>query len=467
MKVMSLAREGAQLIPVEVELLLIPGLPQIHFLGLPDQVIRESIHRIKSAIRQQGFEFPKTKQILVNIRPQHIKKSSRGVELAVAAALLWETDQLPRPLLQNQYYIYGELGLSGEVFEPEDLREFDAGSEATVLTGVGEAPMSFQRHRIDCLKNLNQPSTTAADTESFQPLRPEAGLNISFPKTQARLLQILALGQHHALLAGPAGSGKSTLARSLISFVADPRKEDLCRRKISWPPLIMPHHSISSLSLIGGGVPPKPGEISKADGGLLVMDELLEFSSACQEALREPLEEGVVRVSRGLKSETFTARFQLVATTNLCPCGQWVPGGPEIHCRFARHRCSSYQQKLSGPFLDRFEILYFTKKSQASAAVREDSVAGYSGRKILEVITRARQWRNQAGARPASAQRFDSFVRKHIWPKEFSSRRRQQAAFRVALTLADLEQSEIVKPCHVDEALALTVLPFEKMNRGF
>ncbi len=463
---MSLARESSKLIPVEVELILIPGLPQIHFLGLPDQVIRESIHRIKSAIRQQGFEFPKTKQILVNIRPQHIKKSSRGVELAVAAALLWETGQLPQPLSQNYFYIYGELGLNGEVFQPEDLREFDGAPDTTVLTGVGPGLMGFQRHRIDCLKNLNQPIQMQADLDSFQPVRPTEGLGMVFPKAQARLLQILALGKHHTLLAGPSGSGKSTLAKALISFLADPAKEDLCRRKINWSPLVMPHHSISALSLVGGGVPPKPGEISKADGGLLVMDELLEFSPACQEALREPLEEGLVRVVRGLRSETFASKFQLLATTNLCPCGQWVPG-TDLVCRFARHKCTSYQQKLSGPFLDRFEILFFTKTSNAFHPAKKITDESVTGHAILETVQAARRWQSEKGQSLQAEERFDPFLRQHLWPKEFSSRRRFKAAYQVALTLADLDQCVTVRPDHIDEALELAVNPFDKMSQGF
>ncbi len=466
MKVMSLAREGSKLIPVEVELILIPGLPQIHFLGLPDQVIRESIHRIKSAIRQQGFEFPKTKQILVNIRPQHIKKSSRGVELAVAAALLWETGQLPKPLAQNYFYVYGELGLNGEVFQPEDLREFEGDADSTVLTGTGLGLMGFQRLRIECLKNLNQPLQMPADLDSFQPVRPTEALDLIFPEEQARLLQILALGKHHALLAGPSGSGKSTLAKAVVSFLEDPSKEDLCRRKINWSPLRIPHHSISALSLVGGGVPPKAGEITQADGGLLVMDELLEFSSACQEALREPLEEGLVRVVRGFKSETFASKFQLLATTNLCPCGQWIPGS-DLACRFARLKCMSYQQKLSGPFLDRFDILFFTKKSNSFHPSKKASDQGVQGHAILERVQACRQWRFEKGPSLLQSDRFDSFLRQNLWPKEFSSRRRFKAAYKVAITLADLDQSVAVKPYHVDEALQLAVHPFDKMSQGF
>ncbi len=325
--------------------------------------------------------------------------------------------------------------------------------------------MGFQRHRIDRLKNLNQPTAVPADTESFQPIRPKEGLTLEFPKEQARLLQILALGKHHALLAGPAGSGKSTLAKALVSFLEDPNKEELCRRKINWSPLINPHHSISALSLVGGGVPPKPGEISKADGGLLVMDELLEFSPACQEALREPLEEGLVRVARGFKSETFAAKFQLVATTNLCPCGQWVPGA-DVNCRFARHRCVSYQQKLSGPFLDRFEILFFTQKSQAYHP-GITSTKGISGEDLLASIQDARKWRREVGIKTAPRERFAPFIRQHLWPKEFSSRRRFKAAFQVSLTLADLDHSISVSPSHIDEALQLTVQPFDKMSQGF
>lgn len=457
MKVKSLALEGTQLRPVEVELVLIPGLPQIHFLGLPDQIIRESIHRIKSAIRSQGFEFPKTKQILVNIRPQHIKKSSRGLELAVAAALLWETGQLPRPLEQDNYFVYGELGLSGEVYEPEDLREFTGGTNVTVLTGSSREAMLFDRHCAETLQNITQPEVRPARNENLKAERPTEALQIKFPKAQGRLLEILALGGHHALLAGPAGSGKSTLAKSLLTFMETPSLQEMIRHRQSWRPLIAPHHSISALSMIGGGVPPKPGEISKAHGGLLIMDELLEFSPAAQEALREPLEEGSIRLTRGLKSETFFSRFQLLATTNLCPCGQWVPG-TDPNCRFSKGRCVSYQQKLSGPFLDRFEVLFFTSKSSKGTQ--------YLGQDILDRVESARQWRRQQKFETA-ASRFDLFLRNNIWPKEFSSRRRQNAAFKVALTISDLEKSPLVKPEHVEEALSLSVYPFEKLARGF
>lgn len=457
MKIKSLAREGTQLKPVEVELILIPGLPQIHFLGLPDQVIKESIHRIKSAIRSQGFEFPKTKQIIVNIRPHHIKKSSRGLELAVAAALLWETEQLPKPLEQDHFYVYGELGLSGEVYEPEDLREFDSfDSQAIFLTGPSKDSMLFHRHCVQSLRDILTPEIRPANFDNCKALRPQQGLQISYPESQARLLEILALGEHHALLAGPSGSGKSTIARALLSFMDEPTPQQLIKQRLSWRPLMCPHHSISALSLVGGGVPPKPGEITKAHGGLLVMDELLEFAPAAQEALREPLEEGLVRVTRGMVSQTFSSQFQLIATTNLCPCGQWVPG-TEVNCRFSRGRCTSYQQKLSGPFLDRFEILYFTKKM-----TKEKNIEGSV---LLEKILKARDWKKQNAKMPA-AERFDPFVRDHIWPKEFSSRRRQKAAFRVALTLADMAHSIEVTPQHVDEALKLTVQPFEKLARS-
>jgi magnesium chelatase family protein len=456
MKVKSLALEGTKLRPVEVELILIPGLPQIHFLGLPDQIIRESIHRIKSAIRSQGFEFPKTKQIMVNVRPQHVKKSSRGLELAVAAALLWETGQLPRPLEQDDYFVYGELGLSGEVYEPEDLKDFEASETTTVLTGKSSEPMFFKRQCAENLQNLVQPVFKPVDVENFKPERPTMGLDMKFPKSQAKLLEVLALGEYHTMLAGPSGSGKSTLARALISFLEEPAKKDLIKTRSRWRPLMAPHHSISALSLVGGGVPPKPGEITKAHGGLLVMDELLEFSPASQEALREPLEEGLVRVTRGLRSETFSSRFQLVATTNLCPCGQWVPG-KDIGCRFSRGKCTSYQQKLSGPFLDRFDILYFTKKTD-----KEEQRTGYE---ILKRLEDVRAWRKTLGdLKPAD--RFDEFLRNNIWPKEFSSRRRQSAAFRVSLTIADLNKSEMVTPHHVNEALSLSVQPFEKLVRG-
>jgi len=486
MKLKSLVRENNSLVPVEVEITLLPGLPTIQFLGLPDQIIRESIHRIKSAIRRQGFEFPKAQQVFVNIRPNHLKKSSRGLELAVAAGILWETGELPAPVSQDNYYIYGELGLSGEVFEPEDLAsDFDANENVQVLTGaLSSVCCPFARRVVHELKELLQPQFHEPQMKMLSVERPQEGLDIYFNERQATVLTLAALGGHSLLLAGPAGSGKTTLAKALPALLAEPRPEEVLEiKKINkdlhngdslWRPVIHPHHSSTPLSLVGGGVPPMPGEISRAHRGILILDELLEFDPKVQESLREPMEEGSLRISRGSRAIRFPAVAQVIATTNLCPCGDYTPGMRSRGCRFSKFRCGSYAQRLSGPVVDRFEILHFTEHKFRHQRKDMEDDGFVTGAAILEKVEAAREWQKSQGrggvlnSRRSLAEiekEFDRFFFEHMFSHDFGSRRRYQATLRVARTFADLDGMEIIQGNHFDRALDITWKPFEKLKR--
>lgn len=479
MKLTSLVRDRDSLVPVEIEITLLQGLPTIQFLGLPDQIIKESIHRIRSAIRQQGFEFPRAQQVLVNIRPNHLKKSSRGIELAVAAGILWETEQLPAPMLAEDFYIYGELGLSGEVFEPEDLAsDFEAEPRVQVMTGsLTSLCCPFGRRVVRQLRELSHPQFHPPEMTEISVERPKLGLDLHYSEEHALVLSLAALGAHSLLLAGPSGSGKSTLAKALGSLLSEPRPEEVLEiRKVNkgqsdaegvWRPILQPHHSTTSLALIGGGVPPKPGEISRAHRGVLILDELLEFSPKVQETLREPMEEGSLRLSRGNQVMRFPAVAQVVATTNLCPCGEFTPGC-RTSCRFSLLKCRSYSQRLSGPLVDRFEILYFTEKIRGAAKSPK------TGQEILERLEQVRQWQRQKRRTLVSTSRrpvkeleseVESFYFQQLMNKEMGSFRRYQATLRVARSLADLQQSEIIQGDHVEQALKLTYLPFERLRR--
>lgn len=480
MKLKSLVRENNSLVPVEVEVTLLPGLPTIQFLGLPDQIIKESIHRIKSAIRQQGFQFPRAQQVFVNIRPNHLKKSSRGLELAVAAGILWETGELPPPLAQDHFYIYGELGLSGEVFEPEDLAsDFEGGPHVQVLTGtLSSVCCPFPRRVVTELKNLPQPTYHEAEMKSLTVERPQDGLDFYYSKEQAEVLSLVALGGHSLLLAGPSGSGKTTMAKALPSLLWEPRPEEILEiKKINkdlhdgdslWRPVIHPHHSSTPLALVGGGVPPRPGEMSRAHRGLLILDELLEFDPKVQESLREPMEEGSLRLSRGTRAVKYPAMAQVVATTNLCPCGDYTPGC-RASCRFSTFKCKSYAQRLSGPMVDRFEILFFTDKKRR--ITDEEKI---SGAEILAKLETSRAWLHEQGRgsvlnsrRPLAEveKEFERFFFEHLMAKELGSYRRYQATLRVARTFADLDCVETVQGPHFDKALDITWKPFERLKR--
>ena len=480
MKIQSLIREHDRLIPVDVEVTFLPGLPTVQFLGLPDQVIKESIHRIKSAIRSQGFEFPKAQQVLVNLRPNHLKKSSRGIELAVAAAILWNTDQIPLPQ-EEDVLLYGELGLKGEVFEPEDLgRDFEADKELQILTGQGgEGNVPFHRAVIKELQNLRDPEVVPAAVREFEIVRPVYGLELEFPERQGKLLELAALGEHSVLLAGPAGSGKSTLAKTLTSLLARPTQGDLrtifknskasTEEPPRWRPVVQPHHTTSPLGLVGGGVPPYKGEITRAHKGVLILDELLEFHPKAQEALREPMEESCIRLRRGRFVDEYPAEAFVISTTNLCPCGDWVPN-TNVMCGRSLKKCQSYTERLSGPLVDRFQLVFFTQKRETGARIK--------GSDILAKLEEVRVFREERALVDPRYQKLacrwsleelyqglSSFYREQLFPKELSSRRRELSTLRVARSLADLEMKVDLQSEHIEQALKWTYLPFEALKR--
>lgn len=480
MKIQSLIREQDRLVPVDVEINFTAGLPQIQFLGLPDQGIKESIHRIKSAIRAQGFEFPKAQQVLVNLRPNHLKKSSRGLELAVALGILWESGQVTAPK-DSDFYIYGEIGLSGEVFEPDDLvADFDPLEETHVWTGQGAlAPAVFQRSVLNTLKDLQNPTCIDSLPRTYEVQRPLTGLDLEFPARQAELLSLVALGEHSVLLAGPAGSGKSTIARTLPTLLNAPSTEEMHvivrNNKTAnsdvprWRPVVHPHHSTTPLGLIGGGVPPFKGEITRAHKGVLILDELLEFHPRAQEALREPMEESCIRLRRGKFMEEHPAETLVISTTNLCPCGDWVPGA-RVVCGRSLRKCQSYSERLSGPLVDRFQMAFFTHKTEAGPRM--------TGQKILEHIEEVREFRSKLAEKDLRFKKVSGFWRfeeltadlpafymRELFPKEISSRRRELATLRVARSFADLAKSEKLQPAHIEAALKLTYQPFEALKR--
>ncbi len=470
MKVQSLIQDRNALVPVEVELTLWPGLPGIQFLGLPDQHLKESAMRIKSAIKAAGFQFPVAQQILVNLRPSHLKKTSRGLELAVAAAYLWESGQIKAPILGRDLFLYGELTLSGEVLEPEDLAQSFQDPGRVLMTGQiqSERPTRFRRQIVPSLRDLLTPIEMAASNQQDVPIRPLEAFERNYSEDQARLIAILAVGEHSALMAGAAGSGKSTLAQALPSFLRAPSEKQFYELKkvhsefgeeLTWRPVVKPHHSTPTMAMIGGGSVPFAGEISRAHGGVLILDELLEFSSQVQESLREPFEEGKMRVFRNGRLKEYPARAQILATTNLCPCGNWTPLENEsMNCGLGRARCRSYGRRLSGPLVDRFEILHFTR------GIGELKV---SGKSLYKKIKKAQDFcqtfpnsRKPAveilkGLSPGLLQAFEF--------EQQTSQRRKMAALRVARTLADLNLKEQIDADHIREAKEMCVRPFSEL----
>jgi magnesium chelatase family protein len=468
MKVSSFIRHHGEMVRVEVELTLAPGLPQFHFIGLPDTAIRESALRIRSAIREQDFELPKAQQVLVHLKPTHVKKTSRGLDLAIAAALLWETEQLSKPSCLP--IVYGELTLKGEAVMPDDSDELDVASGQTVITGYGALQLSYRSVRLSELRDLALVIEPREAAESPLIQRPETKL-VRLNRRAAKVASVIAAGEHSALIAGPAGTGKTTLVDLASTLIDDPSAvlfEEMRKRwkkrgqVLTWRPILKPHHSITPLAMIGGGASLWSGEITRAHGGVLIMDELLEFAPEIQEALREPVETGTISLVRAGQSRTYPASLLLLATTNLCPCGKFVPRNSNS-CTCSKQRRSRILNRLSGPFVDRFAILTFSDEWSTDDFVSVTEVAEHSSRAIEFRKKRGQLTSNARVDASELSNRLTEFQQKNL--RAGSSRRRQVSLLRVARTFADLRASEMVSDVDLADAAELTLNNHQRLEQ--
>ncbi len=472
----TFVKKGWKLHPIEMELCLVPGVPQIKIMGLPDQVIKESTLRIRSALKSQGFRFPKAKQILVHLKPSHLKKTSLGLDLPIIAALLIETDQLKLSSRELNYFFYGEVSLRGQVMTPEDLLDtfFDLDLNA-VVTGEIDRNVGLQIVCVNNLKQLMQLPEPIKNSFKFQFESPKMSKELKFTSDQARLLTVIASGEHPTLFAGSAGSGKSTLAKAVHGLLRNPTEKtffesrmisSLFGRKINWRPFVHPHHTSSHLAMVGGGVMVRPGEISRAHGGVLLLDELLEFNVKVQEALREPFEEGKLTLARNSHIEEYPAKSLILATTNLCPCGKWEPG-LHIDCHRGIRKCRSYLERLSGPLLDRFSILTFSAGWTNERLFGLDEIA-LAVEKTIEfaLSSRGQKKLNQDLSVAEIEDKLDPFLLKELVPPRLSSNRRYRSLLQVARTLSDLEGESKIYPRHIEESSRLTIEPFRQLEKA-
>lgn len=458
MRVFSFFENEGRLEPVEVELQLLPGLPQLRVIGLPDAHIKESGWRIKAALTAQAYQWPRGQQVVVNLRPSHIKKQSRGLELAMAVALIWETAQAECPWKTQDHavYIYGELSLTGEVRCPEDVETTPA-PDAILLLGRRKPPIEARHYEISQLGDLRRALDLHLDQAAEDWHRPDPP-ELVFGEVAARLLCVAGLSESSLLLAGPPGTGKTTWAEALHCLLPEPDKDikEESRtlharegRRLAWRPFVNPHHTTPTKSMVGGGYPLFPGEIAKAHGGLLILDELLLFPTSVLEALREPMEAGRMRIARKGHMRVWPARFQVVATTNLCPCGRLTPGWSS-GCSYSLKKCRSSWERLSGPMLDRFDILAFT----------HDWNSGSRSIPLRDILQRVEEARH--GTDPDCSADIPSVL---VDPNV--SLRRRRAMARVAHALTRLDQSRAIESRHWLEAHRLCVEPQIKFQRLF
>lgn len=472
--------------PVHVEVDIGGGLPSFTIVGLPDAAVRESRERVRSALVNSGFKYPQHR-ITANLAPADLRKAGPGFDLAIATAVLVASGQLPRTVL-DRYALAGELALDGAIRPVPGALAMAEGARGWGMSGVAVAPGdAAQAALVHGLEVLPVDHVTRlrdlaeGSIEAVEPASPPEMPNDDLPDLEdlrghpalRRCLEIAAAGAHSILLIGPPGGGK-TLALNRLPSLLPPlsRNEVIEVTRIAGVcgenggprvlrPFRSPHHTVSGRALVGGGSPPRPGEVTRAHRGVLFLDELGEFRRDALEALRVPLEEGVVTVTRTTGTVSLPCRFMLVAASNPCPCGNG-PGSGECECHPGA--VSRYMAKLSGALADRIDITFTVEppppeelteeRSEDSSSVRERVLAARAAQEERLGPGRANadmtpgELRRDCQLDPAPSRTLEEGHR-----KLGLSARGWDRCLRLARTIADLSGEERISVEHVSEAI--------------